>query len=218
VDILEVFERLRSAFGSGEWWKAEGPWEVMVGALLTQQTAWRNVEAAMRNLRARGLMDVAFLAEASPSTIEECVRPAGFYRAKARRLREMAARVLSHGGLEAFLSADPWTVRQRLLEMPGIGYETADSILLYGVGFPVMVVDAYTRRIMERLGSPLPSGYEDARKWLEERLPRDTREYREFHAVMVELGKRYCRSRPRCEACPLVDLCAHGMRVVGGGR
>jgi endonuclease-3 related protein len=217
MDFLQVHRRLKGALGGRDWWRAEGPWEVMVGALLTQQTSWRNVEAALRKLKARGLMDVVALATSPLSTIEECVRPAGFYRVKARRLKAMAADVLRQGGLEALLSAEPWELRGRLLEMQGVGFETADSILLYGVGFPIMVVDAYTRRIMGRLGMPLPRGYEEARRALEDGLPRDVQSYREFHALMVELGKRYCRSTPSCGPCPLLEVCPHGSRVVGGG-
>ncbi len=190
----------------------------MAGALLTHQTAWSGVEKALRRLKDRGLMTVEGLAAAPLAVLEECVMPAGFYRVKARRLQEMARYILhNHDSLREFLSLEAGQLKRRLLGLPGVGFETADAILLYAVGHPVMVVDAYTRRIMRRLGMALPRDYEGARRRLEEELPQGVEGYQEFHALMVELGKRHCRPNPLCTPCPLLDLCPHGMKVVGGG-
>lgn len=219
MDLLGVYERLRMALGGRDWWQADGPLEVVTGALLTQQTTWKNVKEAIGNLKDRGLLTLEALATTPLNVLEECVRPTGFYRVKASRLRAISARILhDHGTLVRFLSMEPSDLRATLLDLPGVGFETADSILLYAAGHPFLVVDAYTRRIMRRLGMPLHRDYEEARRRLEEELPRNVEAYREFHALMVELGKRYCRPRPLCAPCPLLDLCPHGMKAAGGGR
>ncbi len=189
-----------------------------MGAVLTQQTTWVSAEKALRELKDRGLMSLENLSDAPLEVLEECVRPTGFYRVKARRLRTMARHILEReGGLTEFLSLDAPTLRGRLLDLPGVGFETADSILLYAVGHRFFVVDAYTRRIVGRLGKALPSGYEEARGLLEAELPGDVNDYQEAHALMVELGKRYCRTKPLCASCPLLRLCPHGQRVEGRG-
>ncbi len=189
----------------------------MVGAVLTQQTSWKSVERALQNLRSRGLLALDTLAGASVEVLEECMRPASFYRVKARRVRAMARSIVqNHGSLDDFLSMEPQQLRESLLRMAGVGFETADSILLYAAGLPFMVVDAYTRRIMQRLGNPLPRHYEEARRSLEETLPLSVHDYQEFHALLVELGKRYCRPKPLCGPCPLQDRCPHGQMVAGG--
>ncbi|MFQ5908108.1 MAG: endonuclease III domain-containing protein [Thermoplasmata archaeon] len=215
MDLVRVSHRLRRALGGDDWWRADGPWEVMVGALLTQQTAWRNVARALRSLREEGLLTPEALAVASLARIEACLQPTGFYRTKARRLRCMAAHLLSaSGSTGAFLARPPEELRRDLLGLEGVGEETADAILLYAAGHPTPVVDAYTRRILERLGAPLPLGYAAAAATLRAALPNRVADHRRFHALMVELGKRHCRPAPRCGPCPLLDLCPHGRRVV----
>ncbi|MEE9237795.1 MAG: hypothetical protein V3U52_08425 [Thermoplasmata archaeon] len=217
MDLEPLHTRLTQAIGGHDWWRADGPLEVIAGAMLTQQTTWGSVEVAIRNLKERKLMNLEGLAGAPLEVLEECVRPTGFYRVKATRLQTMARHILyRHGSLSEFLSTEGTRLRQSLLSMSGVGLETADSILLYAVGLPFLVVDTYTRRIMERLGMALPRDYEEARRRLEEAVPRGVESYREFHALMVELGKQYCRPRPRCAPCPLLDLCPHGMKVVRG--
>jgi endonuclease-3 related protein len=217
MDLVRVSERLRHALGGTGWWQAEGPWEVMVGALLTQQTTWRSVTRALRSLREEGLITPEALIGASATRIEACLRPTGFYRTKARRLRRMAAHVLdTSGSVEAFLARPPEGLRRDLLALEGVGEETADAILLYAAGHPTPVVDAYTRRILERLGAPLPPGYAAAAAVLGAELPHGVADHRRFHALMVELGKRHCRPVPRCGPCPLLDLCPHGRALVAG--
>ncbi|MFQ5987033.1 MAG: endonuclease III domain-containing protein [Thermoplasmata archaeon] len=217
MDLLRVYTRLRQALGHEDWWWAEGdPWEMMVGALLTQQTTWQSVDRALRSLKAEDLLAPEAMAVAPRARIEACIRPTGFYRTKARRLRKMAAHVLrGAGSVEAFLTRPPEELRRSLLALEGVGEETADAILLYAAGHATPVVDAYTRRILSRLGTPLPAPYEDAARQLRRQLPDRVADHQRFHALMVELGKAYCRSAPRCAPCPLLDLCPHGQATVG---
>ncbi|MFQ5919034.1 MAG: endonuclease III domain-containing protein [Thermoplasmata archaeon] len=211
MDLLRVYERLRQALGGADWWQSDSPWEVMVGALLTQQTTWRSVERALASLRAEHLLSPEALAHAPLHRIEACVRPTGFYRTKAGRLQRMAAQILREAEtVEAFLARPSDALRRSLLRLEGVGEETADAILLYAAGIPTPVVDAYTRRILERLGRPLPGGYEAAADRLRRQLPDRVDDHRRFHALMVRLGKTFCRPAPRCASCPLLDLCPHG--------
>ena len=217
MDLVRVFERLRRALGGEGWWRAEGPWEVMVGALLIQQTTWQSVERALRALEHEGLLPPDALAVASLARIEACIRPTGFYRTKARRIRDMAAHVLRDAAsVEAYLARPSEALRGSLLALDGVGEETADAILLYAAGHPTPVVDAYTRRILGRLGMPLPAGYTAAAHALRAQLPNRVADHRRFHALMVELGKEYCRPAPRCAPCPLLELCPHGQAVIDG--
>lgn len=218
MDVPALHARLERVLPLGAWWRAQGPLEVLVGALLTQQTTWTSVERALEGLRDAGLLTLEALADAPRAALEACVRPTGFYRTKAARLQAMARHVRAvHGTVEALLAQEDGGLRRELLDLPGVGPETADSFLLYGADRPFLPVDAYTRRILDRLGSPLPRGYEAARRRLEEELPRDPTAYQAFHARLVEVGKRWCRPRPRCAPCPLLAGCAHGRRVVASG-
>lgn len=215
MDAPALLARLQRALPVEAWWPARGPLEVVVGALLTQQTTWTSVERALEALRREGLLTLAGLADAPPGAVEACVRPTGFYRVKARRLRAIARRVReAHGSVEALLAQEDRALREELLGLPGVGPETADSILLYAADRPFLPVDAYTRRILRRLGTPLPRGYEAARRRLEEGLPPDPGTYGAFHALLVEVGKRWCRPRPRCAPCPLLEACPHGQATV----
>lgn len=217
MDLRPIIGRLRRASGGENWeWRSEGPWEIMVGAVLVQQTRWPTVDQALQSLRAKGLLTPEALAAAPPERVEACLRPTGFYRTKARRLRHMAARILSEAGsVEAYFARPPEELRRSLLALEGVGDETADVILLYAAGHPSPVVDAYTRRILGRLGLPLPSDYRAAHGVLNGLLPDRLEDHRRFHELMVELGKRYCRAAPECAPCPLLELCPHGQVVTG---
>ena len=209
--LLEVYRRLLQAYGPQGWWPAETPFEVMVGAVLTQATAWRNVERAIARLKAAGVLSHQGIAALRPKELEELVRPSGFFRQKARRLRALVKLVLDHGDVEALLSLPPEELREKLLSVPGIGPETADSILLYAAGHPAFAVDAYTRRILHRLGL-LPeeaAPYAEVQRMFQENLPQDPQLYGEYHALLVCHAKEHCRTRPRCDGCPLADLCPH---------
>lgn len=205
MNLLTVYERLMDHFGPQGWWPAETPFEVIVGAILTQQTAWANVEKAIQNLRREGLLEVNALAAASIRRIEQCVRCTGFYRQKAAKLVGMSSYLVEKwdGDLDEFFAQPLEEGRDELLALKGIGFETADSILLYAGGKLIFPVDAYTSRMCECLGVEA-KGYEELRAYFEVRLPMDVELYKEFHALIVELGKNYCRKRnPNCAECPL---------------
>jgi endonuclease-3 related protein len=205
---LEAYYRaLLRRFGPRGWWPAETPFEVMVGAILTQNTAWTNVEKAILNLKALGLLDPRRLQEVDAATLAAALRPAGYYNVKAKRLKSFIDWFMARAGgdAEKLRGADPTGLREELLEVRGIGRETADSILLYALGVPVFVVDAYTHRVLSRHGLVPEEGatYEEMQELFEKALPRDVKLYNEFHALIVTVGKEFCRPRPRCDTCPL---------------
>jgi len=212
--VREAFDRLLARFGPQRWWPADTRFEVIVGALLMPQTSWRNVEAAIGNLRRAGLLSPGAIARASVPEIRRHVRVAGLYRAKPRRLKRFCGRLMDFGGdLDAFFARGPAVVREDLLAQEGVGPETADSILLYASETPTFVVDAYTVRLARRLGWIETDDYDAVKGWFEGRLPRDLARYREAHALIVAHGKAVCRPRPRCGECPLNDLCAYYRRT-----
>lgn len=207
--LLEIYQRLYARFGPQGWWPADTPFEVFVGAILTQNTAWSNVEKAIGNLKAHGLMDPFALAGADVGTLEALLRPAGYYRVKAQRLKE-AVRFLCvefSGDMAKMAQVPLEEIRPRLLQVKGIGPETADSILLYACEKPIFVVDAYTRRILGRHGIVDPKvPYEALQRVFMENLPRDVDLFKEYHALLVKLGKTLCRPKPRCQGCPLEGI------------
>jgi len=208
--LSEVYERLQRAFGPQHWWPGESPFEVIVGAVLVQNTAWRNVERAIENLRDAGLMEPARLYAASENDIAELIRPAGYFQVKARRLRNLLRLIVEEydGSLSAMFRADLSTLRERLLGVSGIGPETADAILLYAGGLPTFVVDTYTHRVLARHGwIDYEADYHQIKDYFEAALPTDAALYNEYHALLVRLGKDFCRKTgPKCDACPLADL------------
>jgi endonuclease-3 related protein len=203
-------------YGQLDWWPAEGPFEVMVGAVLTQRTAWANVERALERLRSADVRGPEALLAAGRGRLEAIVRPSGTYRQKAARLLAMFEEAAAAGGLEAFLALPHGELRARLLSVKGIGPETADSIVLYAAGGPAFVVDAYTRRLLGRLGSgPAEGAYDEVAAWFTRRLPRDVALYGNCHAVIVEHCKRRCRARPLCGGCPLYGGCPSALTPTG---
>lgn len=182
----------------------------MVGAVLVQNTAWRNVERAIENLREAGLMEPRALYAVPEPQLAELIRPAGYYQVKARRLRNLLRLIVERydGALDAMFRTDLTTLREELLGVSGIGPETADAILLYAGGLPTFVVDTYTHRALARHGwIRYDAGYHEIKDHFESSLPADAALYNEYHALLVRLGKEYCRKTgPKCEACPLIDL------------
>jgi endonuclease III related protein len=204
--VLGLYTALLERYGPQGWWPARGRFEVAVGAILTQHTSWSGVERAVRNLRQARRLSPAGLAGLREAALGRLIRPAGTYRVKARRLLAFVRflRERLGGRIERLGRAPLEEVRRELLAVSGIGPETADSILLYAADRPVFVVDAYTRRVLARHGLGRPRGaYEELRALLEAHLPGDPRLFNEFHALLVAVGKRHCRARPRCEGCPL---------------
>ena len=209
-DPMRVYDRLHAAFGPQRWWPADSALEMMVGAILTQNTAWVNVEKAMERLKTEGALRWPVLHEVALERLAEWIRPSGYFNLKARRLRALTTFIAeAYGGrLEAMLAESAGRLREGLLGVWGIGPETADSIILYAAGRPVFVVDAYTRRMMERHGW-LQGGepYDEVAARFSRPLPTEAALYNEFHALVVRLAKRHCFARnPDCEGCPLQDL------------
>jgi endonuclease III related protein len=208
--LRDVYERLLSAFGPQKWWPGESPFEIVVGAVLVQNTAWRNVERAIQNLRDAGVMQPRALYALPEAELAELIRPAGYFQVKARRLRNLLRLIVEQydGSLEAMFSTDLASLREELLSVNGIGPETADAILLYAAEKPTFVVDTYTHRVLARHGwIDYEAGYHDIKDHFESSLPADAALFNEYHALLVRLGKEYCRKTgPKCEACPLVVL------------
>lgn len=204
--LARMFETLHRACGPQRWWPADTPTEVAVGAILTQNTSWKNVEKAVAAMKAADLLDFRRVDAISESDLADVIRPAGTYRVKAGRLKALARWVCRRAGgcIERALEGDLSKLRGQLLTIRGIGPETADAILLYAGRHPTFVVDAYTRRVLRRhgfIGSD--AGYAAIQARFETALPRSADVFNEFHALLVEIGKRYCRTRARCEGCPL---------------
>lgn len=224
---LALFERLYTAYGPQHWWPGDTPFEIMVGAILTQNTAWSNVERAIDALDRAGALEARPLLALPERELATLIRPAGYFNVKARRLRNYVHWYLAHGehaGLDAWETA---ALRNGLLSVSGIGPETADDILLYAFGRPVFVVDAYTRRLVTRVGwFDDDPGYEPLRLWFERRLGAAARGrdlaalYNEYHALIVVHGKSLCRPRPLCSQCPLARVCRyrHTARDDSGSR
>lgn len=204
--LKEIFERLYNTFGPQNWWPGETPFEVLVGAILVQNTAWSNVEKAIRNLREEGLMCPKRLYRLSDAELEELIKPAGYYRIKARRLKNVLRYLVKRhdGSLERMFRLPIDQLRRELLAINGVGPETADSIILYAGNLPTFVVDAYTHRIFSRHGWVDPeTDYHTLKEFFESQLEPDAALYNEYHALLVRLGKDYCKKRPRCQGCPL---------------
>jgi endonuclease-3 related protein len=205
-----LYRVLLREHGHAAWWPGETPFEVCLGAILTQNTSWTNVLKALANLRARGLLSFAALAALPPSRLAPLIRSSGYFNVKARRVKAFLGFLgREYGGhVERMAAEEPRALRAKLLSVEGIGPETADSIVLYAAGLPLFVVDAYTRRIFSRLGALRgDESYDEIQRFFMERLPRDAALYNDYHAQIVLLGKNICRPRPRCSACALAGRC-----------
>ena len=210
LTLEEIFTRLLDRFGPLHWWPAETPFEVRVGALLTQNTAWTNGEKAIFALKQAGIMSHDSLHGCDPEELARLIRPAGYFNVKSRRLKDFTAwlSLNHHGSLERMFAGNWQELREELLRVRGIGPETADSILLYAGNKPSFVVDAYTRRLFRRLGLlPEAAGYDETRALFMNGLSEDVRLFNEYHAQIVQQCKRFCRSKPLCSGCPLYDSC-----------
>lgn len=214
--VCRLFDLLYSRLGPQGWWPARSPFEVAVGAILTQSVSWSNVERAIANLDGAGLLNPEALRRVPLAVLAELIRPAGYYNAKAAKLKAFVEFLFAvHGGRLESLFAQPLEVaRAQLLGVYGIGPETADSILLYAGGMPTFVVDAYTRRIFHRVGICDIASYDGLRLYCMERLPADPAVYNEFHALLVAVGKDHCRKqRPRCPSCPAHEMCRSALTL-----
>jgi endonuclease-3 related protein len=217
----KLYDRLSATAGPRHWWPCHNAVanrrrdEIIIGAVLTQNTSWKNVEKALASLNGRGLLDLSRLATMTPEAIAPLIRSAGYFNLKARRLHAVAG-FFAPGGRRRFGALAGWDdarLREALLATYGVGPETADSILLYALDRPTFVIDAYTLRIGRRHGLfDETTDYERARTWFMARVPADVATYNEYHALLVWVGHHYCKPTPRCAACPLArrDCCASG--------
>ena len=213
---MPIYESLRRHFGHRGWWPGDTPSEVFIGAVLTQQTTWKNVEKAIANLKEADSLSIEGIANARISTLERLVRPSGYYRQKARRLNGVCNTIIrEYGTLENMFALRKEALRNVLLSYNGIGKETADSIVLYAANKPVFVIDAYTKRAMSRINPEISEDidYDSLSRYFEDRIDRKLVLYKDFHAQFVELGKNYCKKRnPLCKKCPLCSICNFGRR------
>ncbi|MFQ6135964.1 MAG: endonuclease III domain-containing protein [Candidatus Hydrothermarchaeales archaeon] len=208
-ELLDIYDALSKHFGKQNWWPAETPFEVIVGAILTQNTAWQNVVVAIDNLKAMDLLSPDDILNVKGEALEECFRPTGYFRIKAKRLKNFITFLFDEfdGDLDNLFSLSKEELRAKLLGVNGIGPETADSIILYAGEKTTFVIDAYTKRIFGRLSMVGDVGYEELKQFFEDNLPKDVELYKEFHALIVVLGKNYCKAKPLCEECPLGYIC-----------
>lgn len=206
IDLIEVYQTLLDRFGHRHWWPGDTPFEICVGAILAQNTNWKNVQRAISNLKQAGILSYKKMREIPVESLAELIRPSGYFNQKAKKLKaflEFLAREYT-GSLSSMFREKTPVLREKLLGVKGIGPETADSILLYAGNHPVFVVDLYTYRVATRHGwLPEEANYAELQQYFQERIPNDLALYNDFHAQIVAVGAAYCRKKPDCEACPL---------------
>jgi len=207
--LTEIYSVLYKHFGPQHWWPGETPFEIAVGAILTQNTNWGNVEKAIENLKQSGTLDAHIMHKMPHARLASLIKPAGYFNIKAKRLKHFLAFLASHynGVIEGMKDEDLHHIRHRLLEVNGIGPETADSILLYALDKPVFVIDAYTKRVLTR-HNIIPEGatYHETQELFHNNLPAEVKTFNEYHALFVMLGKHYCKPKPKCKGCPLEEM------------
>ena len=209
--VYQLFKKLLTRYGEQNWWPGDSPFEVMVGAILTQNTSWINVEKAIEKLKDVSALNATKLLATPHEMLADWLRPVGYFNVKATRLRNFCQWFIEAGDLQKLQNQDTHSLRQNLLAVKGIGPETADDILLYAFDRPVFVIDAYTRRLFQRLGyiDDNPA-YEELRMWFEEKLRRvagKVQVFNEYHALIVHHAKYFCKSKPECSSCCLNSIC-----------
>jgi len=204
--LQHIYETLFEQYGPQHWWPGDTPFEIAVGAILTQNTHWSNVEKAINNIKRANALKAQTLDSLSPEKLEELIRPAGYYRVKTKRLKHFLTWLIQNGDgeLENLAGHNTYDLREELLAINGIGPETADSILLYALNRPTFVVDTYTARMATRHGliDP-PFGYHELQDLFQSNLPQNTQFFNEYHALIVHIGKNFCKPKPKCQHCPL---------------
>ena len=215
--IEEIYKRLHQRYGPQNWWPGDTPFEVIVGAILTQSVAWSNVEKALTNLRTAGVFSPQGLRDIPLDNLAALLQPSGYFNVKAKRLKAVIENLWEEhqGSLDSLLNRDTASLRYELLSIYGIGEETADDIVLYAAGKPSFVIDAYTRRILDRV---IPdhgaSSYGDYQQLFHDALPKDSALFNEYHALLVQHGKEVCKKSPRCEDCCLLEVCSTGAKAM----
>ena len=212
--LLKIYKTLLSAFGPQHWWPGKTKVEICVGAILTQNTNWQNVELAIRNLKKNKVLNIKGLFEIPETKLAELIRPSGFYNIKTKRLKNFINFIIDFSGetchgtsLRRLFKLPIPELRTKLLSVNGIGEETADSIILYAAKKPIFVIDSYTRRLVERhFGFTKKAKYSDIQKFFMDNLDHDVELFNEYHALIVKLGKEFCKPKPRCKGCPIASL------------
>jgi len=219
--LQDVYHRLYAAYGPQGWWPGRSPFEVVVGAILTQAAAWTNVEKAIDNLKAAGVLSPQGILDTPVDELARLVYPAGYYKAKARKLKAFVEMLFErHGGdLDRLFALPLLELRRELLATHGIGPETADAVILYAANQPRFVIDAYTRRVFGRLGlAPPRDDYGSWQRLFEGALPPDVSLFNEYHALIDRHAKTYCRKEPLCAQCFLREVCAYGRLPTGRSK
>ena len=212
--LQKIFELLSAEYGRRNKWWSESIDEIIIGAILTQNTNWLNVERSLANLRATEKLSMVALAKADAAKIAELIRPSGYHNKKSRVLIDASQAISSYQGAYTVADFRPW-----LLSLKGIGPETADSILLYGYKLPIFVIDAYTIRIFSRLGlCSAKISYHELQHWFMQHLLPDSDLYREYHALLISHAKAFCLKKPKCAACPLTAICRYRKDLSGQTR
>ena len=204
ISLNELFQKLEDHFGKQDWWPADNKFEIIIGAILTQNVNWGNVEKALDNLRNKNLLNPKGIVEIDQKIIEGLIKPTGFYKQKTTRIKRISKAIINKKGVENFLEQK--NLRDKLLSLKGIGPETADCIVLYAAEQPTFVIDSYTKRILNRTEGT-KGNYINLQSYFEERLNKNVELFQEFHALLVELGKNYCKTKPKCQECPIFMSC-----------
>ena len=208
--IFELYQSLLRTYGEQSWWPAESAFEVMVGAILTQNTAWSNVEKAISNLKISNVLNAQSILQTPADKLAEIIRPSGYFNVKTKRLKSFCHWYLQQGGYDALSTQDTESLRQGLLAVNGIGPETADDMLLYAFHRPVFVIDTYTRRLFTRTGcADGQAAYDELRIQVEQSLASDVKDMNEFHALIVHHAKDNCKVKPVCHSCVINNNCSH---------
>ena len=209
IVLQDIYQKLYKAFGPQHWWPGQSPFEVIIGAILTQNTAWINVEKAIKNLKGNKLLSPKALRDVPIKKLARLIRPAGYYNQKAKKIKNFIQFLFENydGSIKKMFDKDFLILRSQLLDVNGIGLETADSILLYAGNKPIFVVDAYTRRILSRHHLIEPDAtYSEIQNYFMDNLENNTQFFNEYHALLVNLGKDICKTKPNCHRCPLARL------------
>jgi len=207
--LMQIHDLMLAAYGPQDWWPGSGDFETIVGAILTQNTNWGNVEKALNKLKAANALDLETIHNMDQDILAELIRPSGYYNIKAKRLKCFLNWLYENydGNLGALANMSVYSLREELLSVKGIGRETADSIILYAFEKPAFVIDAYTARILVRHGLiDCDADYEQLKELFEGNLPEDVKLFNEYHALLVQVGKKHCKPKPKCTGCPLECL------------
>lgn len=213
MNLLKIYKILLNHFGKQYWWSAETPFEVIVGAILTQQASWKNVELAINNLKKAKKLTPKSIYKLPIKDLEKLIKPSGFYKIKAKRLKNFVTFLFEkyNGKLDDLFSLSLEELRHELLSINGIGKETADSIVLYAAEKSTFVIGAYTIRVFNRIGVIKSNKYDEVKRFFENGLPKDVNLFKDYHALIVELGKNICKIKPKCLKCPLNRWCKYAI-------